>query len=361
MKVMRAVITSSIVVVVLLSAAAWGADVSAQSTVSKPAVSVPAIAPVITEFKLPFPEGRVFRPRIAGDWVVGIYNTDMKNTTATAQILAYNLSTKQLQTLWPSGSGWPDANGNFATWTGKLSGVDTYTFKGAKNATMPSNLVIYDLTTGRYYCSGLRTGSAMYPVAEGNYVAYVGNGEIILVDMAASVQWLLSDRSLGSKNYNPAIGGDYVTWLDDNEKDHPRFRVYRISTRETFTIDSEPGVTYRGADTDGKTIVWTAFMGSDSVYAYDIPTRQTTKMTQGYFPDIDNGLVVYMKAVKGGPAVYGKCLPSGQEFRISKGFADQGPSISGNRVIWCKDNVIYCAELDFGNKKPIAKPLSPSP
>jgi hypothetical protein len=359
MKTRLVVITLTILAAIVLTGVA-GSSAELASKVAEPSAvtSGPTSVAVLREYTLPFPEGRVFRPVISGDWVVGIYNTNMNNQTATAQVLVYNLSTKQLQTIWPSGSGWPHVDGNLATWTGKLDSVETYsTLRGGKNQRMPSNLVVHDLKTGVYYCPGLRTGTAEYPIAGGKYVTFVGTGQIILVDMETGVQWEISDRSTGSKNYNPAISGDYVTWTDVTENDTTLIQAYQISTGKKFTIESEPGVKCGHADTDGRTIVWSG----SSIQAYDIATGQRRLFASGHFPDIDDGVVVYMKDVKGGPAIYGKCVRSGQEFRISKGFADQGPCVSGNRVTWVKDNVIYCAELDRGDKKPIAKPLSSKP
>lgn len=363
MKARLVVTASTISALVLLIAGALCSATDSEVRATQPAVHTndPTTATVDTEYKLPFPQGRIFRPRISGDWVVAIYNIDMSNATPTAQILAYNLATKRMYTLWPGGAGWPDVDGNFATWTGKSNTQATFgTLKGGPNRGMPSNLLVCDLNTGAYYCPALRTGGVTYPVMGGNYVTYVASGHIFLVDMMTGDQRQLSDPNKGNRNYTSTIGGDCVTWMNDDGG--TSVCIYRISTGESFTVESQPGVKVQGPRTDGKTVAWTGNGKDSGVYFYDIATQQTGRFAQGNFPDVDNGLTVYMKPLKGENPIYGLFPFRGvKEFRISKGSADQGPSISGNRVIWCKDNVIYCAELDFGDKKPIAKPLSPTP
>jgi hypothetical protein len=226
---------------------------------------------------------------------------------------------------------------------------------------MPSNMLVCDLTTGRYYSPELRTGGAAYPVVYGSYVAYIAGTSVYLVDLLTGDQRQISDPSNRNRVVGPSIGGDYVTWAT---ADGPDIGVYahKISAGKTLTIDSEPGAKYHYPRTDGRLIVWTEFVDSiGSVYAYDLATNRQAKIADGHFAHVDNGLVVYEKPVKGvGYPVYAVFPFHGApEFRISKGSADQGPSVSGNRIIWCKDNEIYCADLEFG--KPVAKPLSSKP
>ncbi|GEM_PF-7089689 len=99
------------------------------------------------------------------------------------------------------------------------------------------------------------------------------------------------------------------------------------------------------------------------IYSYDIKTqRYGGRIAEGIsYLDIDNGLVVYLKPQGRVCHVYGIFTePGSEELRISTDIADQGPSVSGNRVVWVKSNVVYCAELDFG-KAAVGKPLSSTP
>ena len=67
---------------------------------------------------------------------------------------------------------------------------------------MPSNLIVFDTSTGLYYCPPLETGPAFAPVVSGNLVAYEGkNSQIYVIDMMSGVQRQVS--LAGSKNANP--------------------------------------------------------------------------------------------------------------------------------------------------------------
>ncbi|GEM_PF-6327790 len=196
---------------VVLTSAVW-AESPVRSNPHK-TVSPPngRSAKVIKEYTLPFPKGRVLRPRISGDWVFAIYNTDLSYQNATAQIVGYNLATKQTYTFWPGGAYQPDVNGDFATWTGKPSEQLTYpTYNGQPSKEMPSNLLVCDLVTGRYYCPPIKTYNAAFPVVRDHCVAYINGGHVFLVDMRNGVTRRISDSAKGNRNAGLTIGGDYI-------------------------------------------------------------------------------------------------------------------------------------------------------
>jgi len=360
MKVARVLATLTASAALLLAAgAARSADVE-----SKPGTVSPAPRPlaVLREYKLPFPEGRILRPRISGNWVAAIHNTDQKNPNATAQVVVCNVVTKKVFTLWPEGSYQPDINGNYVTWTGKTSTQQTFrTLNGEPNPQMPSNLLVCDLTTGSYYCPPIGTYNSAFPVVRDHCVAYVDGGHVFLVDMRNGVSQRISNPSKGNMNAGLSMGGDYVTWT--TVCDRGRIHVYQISTRRLAPIGEDTSMECSNSATDGKTIVWYGAGEPGGIYSYDIATEQYGgRIAEGTsYLDIDDGLLVYLKPQGTVCYVYGMLTtPGAQEFKISKEIANQGPSVSGNRVVWARDNTVYCAELDRGDK-PIAKPLSPTP
>lgn len=354
-KIARALATLIISAPILLAAAAWSATDSG-STVAQPAVlkAGPATTTVDKVYKLPFPQGRISLPRIAGDWVIAVYNSDFTTSVVTGQILGYNLSTRKLHALYPGGTASLDLNGDFATWMATARVPTFRTLKGEPNEVMPSNLLVCDLKTGRYYCPDIQTRAASSPVISGNNVAYLDGRHVFLVDMLTGIKRQISDPHKGNCNHDLAIAGDYVTWI--NDCDSGRVAVYQISAEELMSLDTEPVMKYQSPQGDGKMIMWPLQYGNMAVY--EIATQRRAVTCPGSFLDMDNSLVVYRKATQG-KSVWGLFpFRNTKEFRISTDGADDGPSVSGNRVVWCKDNVVYCADLDFGDNKPIAKPLS---
>ncbi len=363
MKARLVVIALTISALVVLVSPAWSAADS-EVRATQPAVhkADPLTATVLKEYKLPFPEGRILRPRISGDWVVAIYNTDQKNPNATAQVVICNVVTKKVYTLWPEGSYQPDVNGNYVTWTGKTSAQQTLrTLNGEPNQQMPSNLLVCDLTTGVYYSPPLASFTTAFPVIQDHWVAYVNGGHVYLADMRTGRSQRICNPSKGNMNAGISIGGDYVTWT--TVCDRGRIHVYQISRQRLAPIGEDTGMECSNSATDGKTVVWYGAGEPGGIYSYDIATEQYRgRIAEGTsYLDIDDGLLVYLKPQGKVCYVYGMLTtPGAQEFKISKDISDQGPSVSGNRVIWVKSNVVYCAELDRGDKKPIAKPLSSS-
>ena len=306
------------------------------------------IPTVTKEFTLPNFEGSPFRPRICGDWVVDVQNVDDKACASTSiGIIVYNIPTGKAYMVFEGAAGWCSMGSTLAAWTGKsVAKIEGFcNLKGDRSGSdNPSNLILIDVTTWRYYTPPLSTGPAFAPVVWSNYVAYEGkNGQIYLIDMYTGQQKQISQAD---KNNGPQIGQDLVVWQEFTDKQ--QIRGYRISTGEFIKITDDSGEEHRSPYTDGKTVVW----WDKGVTAYDVATRQRTKISDtGYYPDVDNGIVVYMKS----SAVYAYDLVEQKEFRISKGNSNCGPSIDGNRVIWTWKNDIYCAELDRSGKLNAAK------
>jgi len=314
---------------------------------------------VVREIELPGFPGAPFRPRIAGDWVVAIQNVDDKACASTAKgVIAYNIATGQTYTVFNENAGWPDIAGNLAVWTGKSFNIKGFcTLKGDRSgSSVPSNLILVDVTNWRYYTPPLATGPAFAPVAWGNYIAYEGkNKQVYVIEMNTGVQTQVS-RGDG-KHGNPAIGPDLVVWEEYTDK--RQIRGFRISNGEQLTITDDPGAEHCGPRTDGATVVW--WGNSEGVSAYSVATGVRTQITKsGFYADVDNGIAVYLKSVTGVTAVYGCDLTTGEEFRISSGKADAGPSIDNGRVIWCNDGKIYCAVLE-SQKAAHGKPVGTLP
>jgi len=186
-------------------------------------------------------------------------------------------------------------------------------------------------------------------------VAYELGCRIHLLNLRTGVQRRISDDQ--PHYQNPDIGGDLVVWeefTNPNARSNDRkIKGYRISTGELINVADNPGTDRWGPRTDGRTVVWTTKSGAD---IYNAATGGLSTIPKAFFPDVDNGIVVYLKSAVS-PAgkcmcgknwVYGRDLGTDSDFRISKDTADQGPSIDNNRVIWCQLDTLYCAELGLG-------------
>ncbi len=315
-----------------------GLLVAVMSSVAYGAISV------AKEFTLQSYAGSPFRPRISGDWVLVVQNIDNKGCGSTAAgIIIYNVVTNKSYMVYSGNAGWCDMGGSLGTWTGKTEDLKGFcTLKGDRSGSRnPSNLVVVDTRTWRYYTPPLETGPVFGPVACGDLIAYEGKGgRICYIDMNTGAQTTVSRGD--SRHANPATGPDLIVWEEyDNKR---QVRGYRISTGEEIRITDDAGAEHCGPQTDGKTVVW--WGNSEGVGAYDLATGTRKVISkQGFYADVDNGIVVYLKGVKGGSAVFGYDLATGEEFRISSGLSNQGPSISGNRVVWLWQNKIVCAEL----------------
>ena len=329
-------------------------------------IALPAVAgfsaiTVKREFTLPAFEGYPFRPRVTGDWVVANQDSDKNNNSTCKAVNVYNLVTGDASCAFEGKANWPEAGGNCAVWTVEPpSAIKSFLAEnGDYNPDAgKSNLMILDLTTSKYYAPHLPTGSAYQYDVWGDLVVWTargGNGQVCYGNVRTGKQ--LAQITPGRMaRYQPTICGNLIVWLEgdsvgpngSSNSTPLQLRAYDRTTRKHINIPQDANARHNSPCTDGKTIVWWQSK-PNVVMGYDLKTAKVFKIADGYFPDIDNGIVVYMKDVaRQGGVVFGKNLSGGEEFRISKGISNQGPSISGKWVVWTAsslDNLIHCAEL----------------
>ncbi|MDO8589328.1 MAG: hypothetical protein Q7T82_20080 [Armatimonadota bacterium] len=327
-----------------------------------PAVAGYSAITVKREFTLPTFQGYPYRPRVTGDWVIANQNSEKNNNSACQAVNVYNLVTGEATCALEGKAFWPEAGGNCAVWTvDPPSNIGAFLAQSG-NVTPDcgkSNLVILDLAASRYYTPALRTRSAYQYDVWGDYVVWTGRGGDAPVCFAnvktGKQQTQITQGRM--QRYQPTICGNLIIWLEDDDASNQQpnsvplqLRAYDIATGRHINIPQDANVRHNSPCTDGKTIVWWQSK-PNVVMGYDVKTGKTSKIADGYFPDIDNGVVVYMKHDS---KVYGKDLKSGQEFLISKGISNQGPSFCGKWVVWTAsslDNKIHCAELSgIGSK-----------
>ena len=327
-----------------------------------PAAAGYAAITVKREFTLPAFEGYPYRPRVTGDWVIANQNSDKNNNSTCQAVNVYNLVTNDVTCAFEGKASWPEAGGNCAVWTVDPPSAIRSFFADSGDYypdAGKSNLVILDLATSKYHTPVLPTGSAYQYDVWGDRVVWTargGNGQVCYGTVSTGKQNAQITPGRLSR-YQPSVCGNLIVWIEDdnpsntsaNSNSAPlQLRAYDIAARRHINIPQDANVRHNSPCSDGKTIVWWQSGKPNVVMGYDLKTGKVSKIADGYFPDIDNGIVVYMKDVAGQGVVFGKVLSTGEEFRISKGISNQGPSISGKWVVWTVsslDNKIHCAEL----------------
>jgi hypothetical protein len=309
-------------------------------------------APKVKESVLPASPGYPFRPRISGEWILDVRTKDDKACASTPfAVIASNVVTGQAYTVFTQSPGWCDIGDRFGAWTGDRSKIEGFcSLKGDRSGSNnKSNLILIDITNWQYYTPVLKNGPAFAPVSRGNYVAYEGaNSGIYLIDLQTGDEVRVSSADTQARN--PNMSGDLLIW--EVFKDKRQVHGYRLSTKQTFVITDDAGAEHCGPYTDGKTIVWWDQSSGQQVTVYDVATKQRRTIPGGYYADVSDGIVVYLKNLEDGKsAVFGYDLAASQEFRISTESGCCGPAISGNRVIWTNGQKTMCAELDRGKGK----------
>jgi len=303
-----------------------------------------------TEFALPAISGAAFWPRVSGDWAVALQNTNPNNISSTVGVVCYDLAKRQAYTLYSGKAASHAISGNLVAWSGKSDNIPTLRGTRGVRGTWPSCLILYDLPTGRCSAPKLKTNSAFVLAMTGDFVAYEMGCRIYLYNTRTGAQMRISDNAPSHRN--PDVGGDLVVWQQYADRSFKQCRIlgYRISTRETLEF---PGgfASNSGPKTDGNTIVWSTTGGAK---VYDVKSRIERSIPSAQFPDVSNGVVVYLKGAgcacgcggsRFGRGVYGTDLSMKGEFRVSRGTADRPPSIDNRRVVWAKGGVVYCADI----------------
>ena len=304
-----------------------------------------------TEFALPAIEGAAFWPKVSGNWAVALMNTSTNNANSTIGVVYYDLANRQVYSVYAGKAAEHCISGNTIAWSGKIDNIPVLRGMCGTRGTWPSCLTLYDVSSGTYVAPKLKTNSAFVISISGNQVAYELGCRINLYNIATGAQRRISDNQ--PLHRSPDIGGDLVVWQQYEDRTFKKSSVmcYRISTGQTFQVpDSAPSNSR--AYTDGNTIVWSTTTGAN---VYDVKTRATRFIQGAQFPDVSNGMVVYLKgsasgcgcsgSTTAGRGVYGTDLSSKGEFRISKGTADRPPSIDNRRVVWARGGVVYCADI----------------
>lgn len=300
------------------------------------------------EFTLPIFDGRPFSPRISGNWVAALQEEMIGNRVGKCLgVKCYNLADGSTHDIYNSSAGPCEISGTMVTWTGTDAGIKaSATLSGENGPLKPGcNLLAYDLVSQRYYRPTLDTGPASMPAILGNRIAYTGkNKQIYFVDLATGEQKQISIT--GADNRDPDMCGDFLVWNECAATSQRQIRGYRFSTGKVFDITNDPGANHFMPHTDGNYAVWD--LNNKEVWGCNLRTGKKFKVADGFFSDISQGVAVYVKEVGEREwIVYGKALPTGKEFRISKDVTHQGPSIDGNRVVWCKERTIHWAEISL--------------
>lgn len=313
-------------------------------------LAIPCFAKVtVQEYTMPAIQGFPFRPIVQGDWALALLNTEPNRINSTIGVLAYDLKAKKVFTLHQGKAGSPTISGTLAMWTGKISDIPKLGESAGMRGQILNSLILYDLSSGQYRTPALKTNSANYMAASGNYIAYEYSSKIYLYDLTTNAQRLISD----SQNaYScPDVGGDLVIWREyDSARKNARTIGYRISTGETITFEDfrQP---IGAPHTDGAYVAWWDNARGSSIY--EISTGKVRVIKSAVFPDVGGGFAVYVKyAGKDSSGqlrhiVYGMDLAAGEEFQISRAIPDPQSQfrIEGNRVVWVDGSTLHCADL----------------
>lgn len=302
-----------------------------------------AVASACNESSLPAYKTYPFRARIAGDYVAVLQTADDKACASTpVGITVHSISTGQAYTIFNGRAGWPSISGSLVAWAGQpgtIKAARSFSNSAQLVCNTGGGLILFDLRNGQYYVPELQTGPITVPVVWSDYVVYEGKGgHIYCIDMNTGVQSQITRSK--NRHDQPDIGAGLIVWNEQIGK--RQVYAYRMSTGETFAVTSDSSTDHTSPVTDGKTIVW----WGGGVWAYDVATKTARNICRtGVYPHVSDGIVVYLKNLGGKSAVFGYDLAANQEFRVSSGFANQGPAIDSNRVVWGWENRVYYATI----------------
>lgn len=301
---------------------------------------------VNTEFNLPVIDGRYCRPMISGNWVVAL-----RHKQNYSGVLCINLTDNQIFEVYKGQAYWSTISGTTVTLLGCTDNVDSLKSLKGEDSKILNSLIIFDLSTWHYSAPTISTRAAWHTTISGKYIAYEHRSRIYLLDMTTGfLRQISSDEPLYSI---PEIGGDYVVYREKKTNTEWHIICYQISTGRQFNVTEDASLGDNWGVTDGNNIVW---WSKNGVVVYNTATSNSFEIPQGSYPDVDNGIVVYLKKVDSQQRVFATEIATGKEYQISKGTADEGPSIDNGRVVWCDKGQAYCAVLDLKVKE---KPLAP--
>ncbi|MDO8683821.1 MAG: hypothetical protein Q7N50_10115 [Armatimonadota bacterium] len=294
-------------------------------------------------------EGKPANIQITGDWVVVV----QKPSIGSEFIAAYNIVTGKGYVIFegsPSG-GEISAGGACAIWgTGKNSNKRFFDGLGIEDPRKGrSGLVWFDLTTWEYRSPEGAQGD-LQPSVCGNLIAWTSIQQIYMADINNGSRLQISSSSSRSKQH-PRIKNGLVVWTELHGINW-RAYGYDIEKAEEFAITNEKDGSSSPPRTDGKTVVWS----SNGIMAYDVKSGSKSKVADGFNPDIDNGIIVYVREIKDAvpkpsprpPKRYNlfcKVLATKEESLIAADIPAQYPSICNGRIAWVKNDKIYVTQL----------------
>jgi len=221
-------------------------------------------------------------------------------------------------------------------------------------------LIVYDLASGRW--SSIRTdGSAVIdesskPAISGGKVVWSANHKIYLRDMDAHIQRYIVDGD------DPAIDGDKIAYTRDDDERPDVYYLDLAENKDQETLVSNEGDNYY-VQLSGDKIIWSDFnTRTGHIDMYDMSSKQIVEVTSpndekdgeevgedtGIHPGISGNKIVYEKYATdsmGSAGIYVYDITSLSVVQISgiSALQESDPVISGNRVVWVDQEIIYTA------------------
>ena len=195
----------------------------------------------------------------------------------------------------------------------------------------------YDLSTGLtpFICTA--TAGQYWPAVSGNIIVWPDerNGNYDIYGYNLSTQAELTICTNSANQYSPAVSGDIVVW-EDQRNDWNYIYGYDIATSTEFEIRAMTTGGVGFASVDGNTVIWNE--GGHNIYGKNLSTGSVFPIRMGFVsqgPSISGDIVVWQDTRDGSDDIYGYDLSASTEFEICRNTAYQArPAISGDIVVW---------------------------
>ncbi|MFA5795533.1 MAG: hypothetical protein WC980_10770 [Candidatus Brocadiia bacterium] len=168
--------------------------------------------------------------------------------------------------------------------------------------------------------------------------------QIYMFDLNQGVELLISD--IPGDNLQPAIDGDWVVWVKNDQYNYGSPAVNdilakNVVTGENITITT-PGdnLLQEHPAISGSKVVWTANNAGDSLLIYNLSTRQTQIIPGSEYAasaSIEGNIVTWSQFQT--HQIYMHDLSSGITQQVSSGtaYSAGGPAASSGHIIWSDD------------------------
>ncbi|HET6232905.1 MAG TPA: hypothetical protein VFE05_22705 [Longimicrobiaceae bacterium] len=251
----------------------------------------------------------------------------------------------------------PDVGGKRVVWQDASSGT--------------TQILSYELTTGRRAVLGSIAGSHAYPATDGRYSAWVDETGAIHVYDANSG----STRTVGA-GYGPQVSGDEVAFVDFSAG-VGNAAVYDASAGTTrlvthYTADSGDAV--RAVDVDGKIVAFSTYTTRSPYTAgiawADLRTGEVHEVVHVNSqaigdPSVSGSRIVWADDRSGNYDVYLDDVRTGEQRQITTDPAGQfNAQISGSLIVWedsrnsqshyFPENDVYLFDLVTNTESPVA-------